>query len=130
MHVDRRPGRAATNGFFLLAHADQARQSSAIALEQITRAVAEKLSISVADIQSPSRRRIHTLARALIAWHATRNQVATLRAVARAMNRNAASIHSAIERYRELEPELFAQPLSDLAIDVTGSNTDTQPKNT
>lgn len=81
-------------------------------LEMLIHAVVVHLHVDPSDLRARTRR--HTLARALIAWHAFHNQITTLTAVAGRLGRHPASLHSAIQRQRRKHPELFAQPLSTL----------------
>jgi hypothetical protein len=63
---------------------------------------------------SPSRRRSLSLARALVAWHATRNDVATLTQVAHCFHRNPSTLCVGVERYRRVRRDLFEEPMTNL----------------
>lgn len=76
-------------------------------LEEIVLRVAGERGVDLQSLVLPSRRREHVLARALIAWEATRSGVATLSAVAKRLRRDPSTLLSAIERYRNEAPELF-----------------------
>lgn len=78
-----------------------------ISLNQIIDAVARTLGIDRAQIHSRSRKRELSLARALIAWHATECGVASLSTVARELNRQPSTLCIAMDRYRTTQPHLF-----------------------
>lgn len=71
--------------------------------------VAAQQNVSVQEILSPSRRRRAVLARALIAWHATRLGIATLTEAAEHLRRTPSTLWSAIARYRVRHANLFAE---------------------
>jgi putative transposase len=76
-------------------------------LDEIVSAVALSHGVDRDDIFSKSRKRTLSLARAVIAWHATQRGIATLTEVARKVNRDASTLSIGIERYTKARPELF-----------------------
>lgn len=86
----------------------------AVTLDQLIDAVIARLEVTREALLSPSRRRPLPLARAVIAWHATRNDVAPLAHVARRLNRDPSTLLVAIERYRALRPDLFTETMTEL----------------
>lgn len=83
------------------------------ALDRLIEGVATRLSVRREELQSRSRRRVLSLGRALIAWHATRSGVATLSEVARHLGRHPSTLSIAIERYRLRRPDLFGERLEE-----------------
>ena len=69
-----------------------------------------------------SRRRL-TLTRALIGWHVTKNQIATLTEVSRQLGRDPSSVYTAYARYRAWRPQLFRDSLATILqyLDEDGS---------
>ena len=63
---------------------------------------------------SPSRERRLALTRALIAWHVTQNQIATLTEISRKLGRDPSSVYTAYVRYQMARPQLFREPLASL----------------
>ncbi len=90
------------------------KQRDAVLLDRILDSVARKLSLSRQAILSQSRRRRLALARALVAWHATSNDVATLTDVAEFFGRNPSTLCVGMERYRRTRKDLFDQPFTEL----------------
>lgn len=89
-------------------------------LDRIIDSVANRLAVPREAILSPSRRRCLSLARALVAWHATCNDVATLTQVAQCFQRNPSTLCVGVERYRKTQPALFGETFNDLlGIQVT-----------
>jgi putative transposase len=86
-------------------------------LNRIIDSVCEKLAVPRAEILSQSRKRKLSLARALVAWHATENAVATLTQVAQCFNRNPSALHVGVSRYRNRRSELFEQSMQQLLRD-------------
>jgi REP element-mobilizing transposase RayT len=83
-------------------------------LNSIIDSVATKLSVPREAMLSPSRRRTLSLARALVAWHATHNEVATLTEVARCFQRNPSTLCVGVERYRRVRRDLFEESIANL----------------
>jgi hypothetical protein len=83
-------------------------------LDRIINSVASKLDVPREAMLSPSRRRSLSLARALVAWHATRNEVATLTEVAQWFHRNPSTLCVGVERYRRTRHDLFDEPINQL----------------
>jgi REP element-mobilizing transposase RayT len=76
-------------------------------LNDIIALVAKARSVPSEEILSPSRAHAPTLARSLIAWHATERRIATLTEVAAALGRDPSSLSKGITRHREQYPTLF-----------------------
>ena len=85
-----------------------------VLLDRIINSVASKLDVPREAMLSPSRRRSLSLARALVAWHATRNEVATLTEVAQWFHRNPSTLCVGVERYRRTRHDLFDEPINQL----------------
>jgi putative transposase len=83
-------------------------------LDALVDAVAKKLGVSREDVLSPSRGRRVSLARALVASHATRGGIATLSSVARYFGRHPSSLSEGLHRYTKAHRTLFSQSLADL----------------
>jgi REP element-mobilizing transposase RayT len=81
---------------------------SRTSLDEIIDAVARIQGVERGAMLSKSRKRNLTLARALVAWHATQRGISTLTEVGRRLNRDPSTLFVAIERYTKLHPELFA----------------------
>lgn len=84
-------------------------------LDEIITSVAQAQGVLLRSVLSPSRRRQHVLARALITWKATQSGVATLTEVAARLGRDPSTLWTAIERYRTLHPELFPEQGAEVA---------------
>jgi REP element-mobilizing transposase RayT len=80
---------------------------SSYSLDQVIDTVTSALGLERSEVLSRSRQRRLALARALITWYATERGVATLAEVARRLQRDPSTLFVAIERYRNLRPELF-----------------------
>lgn len=78
-----------------------------VRIEKIIATVAFEHGVTVTNILSPSRRRRHVLARAVIAWRATQSGAASLAKISARLRRDPSTMWSAIERHRIEEPELF-----------------------
>lgn len=87
-----------------------------VLLDRIINSVAVKLDVPREAMLSPSRRRSLSLARALVAWHATRNEVATLTEVAQWFHRNPSTLCVGVERYRRTRHDLFDEPIAELLV--------------
>lgn len=83
-------------------------------LDRIVRSVEQRLDIPKEAMLSPSRRRSLSLARALVAWHATNNEIATLTQVAQYFHRNTSTLCVGVERYRRTRHDLFNEPIPNL----------------
>jgi hypothetical protein len=96
-----------------------ARNAAAVPLDSIISAACRQLDVSRTGLRSKSRSRPLSLARALIAQHASRSGVASVSQVAAAMKlKNKNSLYVGMARYRKLIPELFTIPLERF-IDAT-----------
>lgn len=87
-------------------------------LDRIINSVATKLDVPREAMLSPSRRRSLSLARALVAWHATQNEVATLSEVAQWFHRNPSTLCVGMERYKRTRHDLFDKSIEQL-LDAT-----------
>lgn len=76
-------------------------------LDRIIDMVALRLGLDRAQILSRSRQRALSQARAVIAWHATERGIITLTEVARRFRRDPSTLSIAIQRHRQISPELF-----------------------
>jgi hypothetical protein len=76
-------------------------------LDQLIDTVACRLGLDRGNILSGSRERELTLARAVIAWHATERRIAPLSDVARRLRRDPSTLSVGITRYRCRRPDLF-----------------------
>lgn len=99
-------------------------------LNTIIDSVATKLAVPRDAMLSPSRRRNLSLARALVAWHATHNEVATLTEVARRFQRNPSTLCVGVERYRRVRRDLFEEPIDELLEMRTERRLSTEPAHT
>lgn len=80
---------------------------SSLSLEQIITQVSRLLQIRKEDLTLRSRSRGLAFARALIAWHATERNVATLAEVARRLHRDPSTLSLGMRRHRAQRPEWF-----------------------
>jgi putative transposase len=87
---------------------------NADSLQVIIDAVCKALNVTQAELASPSRRRRVTLARALVAWHAVRSGMGTLKYVAHCLGRHPSTLTMAIAHYKESRSALFNMPVSQL----------------
>jgi len=78
-----------------------------LTLSQLIDAIALIQDTTREEILSLSRRRAVSLARALIAWHATERRIATLASVAQVVRRDSSTLSKAISRHRQQHPQLF-----------------------
>jgi putative transposase len=81
---------------------------SVYSLDQVIDTVSCTLGLERNEVLSRSRQRRLALGRALIAWYATERGVATLAEVSRRLQRDPSTLFVAVERYRNLRPELFS----------------------
>jgi hypothetical protein len=89
-----------------------ADKPAAVSLDDIISAACRLLDVSRTGLRSKSRSRPLSLARALIAHHASRSRVASVSEVALAMKlKNKNSLYVGMARYRKIIPELFTMPL-------------------
>ena len=95
-----------------------ALEASASSLQAVVNAVSRKLRCDPAKLCSRSREHEVVLARALIAWHATRHRIATLSEIGRQLSHSPSTLHEAIERCRAAEPKLFSEPLDRLLLQL------------
>jgi REP element-mobilizing transposase RayT len=80
---------------------------SVYSLEQVIDTVSCTLGVDRDEILSKSRQRRLAMARALVTWYATERGVATLAEVSRRLQRDPSTLFVAVERYRNLKPDLF-----------------------
>ncbi len=80
---------------------------SSYSLDQVIDTVSCTLGLERLEVLSRSRQRRLAMARALITWYATERGVATLAEVSRRLQRDPSTLFVAVERYRNLKPELF-----------------------
>ena len=85
-----------------------------VTVEQVIQAVAKKMGVDRKRLLSTSRERRLTLTRALIGWHVTKNQIATLTEVSRQLGRDPSSVYTAYARYRAWRPQLFRDSLATI----------------
>jgi hypothetical protein len=107
-------GRAEDAEFLARLAPRRRRQSDPVLLDRIINSVCTKLDVPREQMLSPSRRRCLSLARALVAWHATYNDVATLTQVAQCFHRNPSTLCVGVERYRRTRRDLFEEPIGEL----------------
>ena len=85
-----------------------------VTVDQVIQAVAKKMGVDRKRLLSTSRERRLTLTRALIGWHVTKNQIATLTEVSRQLGRDPSSVYTAYARYRAWRPQLFRDSLETI----------------
>ena len=85
-----------------------------VTVDQVIQAVAKKMGVDRKRLLSTSRERRLTLTRALIGWHVTKNQIATLTEVSRQLGRDPSSVYTAYARYRAWRPQLFRDSLATI----------------
>ena len=85
-----------------------------VTVDQVIQAVARKMGVDRKRLLSTSRERRLTLTRALIGWHVTKNQIATLTEVSRQLGRDPSSVYTAYARYRAWRPQLFRDSLATI----------------
>jgi putative transposase len=85
-----------------------------VTVDQVITAVAKKMGVDRKRLLSASRERRLTLTRALIGWHVTKNQIATLTEVSRQLGRDPSSVYTAYARYRAWRPQLFRDSLATI----------------
>jgi chromosomal replication initiation ATPase DnaA len=90
------------------------RRSDPALLDRIIDSVCLKLDIPREQVLSPSRRHTLSLARALVTWHATHTEIATLTQVAQHFHRNPSTLCVGVERYRRQRRDLFEEPIEKL----------------
>jgi len=78
-----------------------------VPLAKLVLQVCDELNIRFDELLSQSRRRRLVLARALVAWRATRCGTTTLSSVGQQIGRDPSTLWVGIERYRRLYPDLF-----------------------
>jgi len=97
---------------WLRRHAGKA--PATVTVDQVIQAVAKKMGVDRKRLLSTSRERRLTLTRALIGWHVTKNQIATLTEVSRQLGRDPSSVYTAYARYRAWRPQLFRDSLATI----------------
>jgi putative transposase len=83
-------------------------------LQPLIDAVCRTLDVTQAELASPSRRHRVTLARALVAWHAVRSGMGTLKNIADCLGRHPSTLTMAIAHYKKSRSALFETPVSQL----------------
>jgi hypothetical protein len=115
--------------FFSWLRRHAGKPPATVTVDQVIQAVAKKMGVDRKRLLSTSRERRLTLTRALIGWHVTKNQIATLTEVSRQLGRDPSSVYTAYARYRAWRPQLFRDSLEtilqylhtdDSARDVSG----------
>ncbi len=96
----------------VLMPAKRAAAHDIAALEGLIDSVAARLNVGREELESRSRRRVLSLGRAAIAWHAMQSGIARLSDVARRLDRHPSTLSVGIERYRLQRPDLFDEPLA------------------
>ncbi len=85
-------------------------------LDRLIDQVADRLAVRSDELRSRSRRRVLSLGRAVVAWHAVHSGTTRLSEVARYLRRHPSTLSIAIERYRVRRPDLFSEPLDGEAV--------------
>lgn len=83
------------------------RRTRRMSLSQLVDRIAAWQGVPRTELESRSRRRAASLARALIAWHATELRIGTLSEVARLFARDVSTLSKAISHHRTRQPQLF-----------------------
>lgn len=100
--------------FFSWLRRHAGKPPATVTVDQIIQAVAKKMGVDRKRLLSTSRERRLTLTRALIGWHVTKNQIATLTEVSRQLGRDPSSVYTAYARYRAWRPQLFRDSLATI----------------
>jgi hypothetical protein len=100
--------------FFSWLRRHAGKPPATVTVDQVIQAVARKMGVDRKRLLSTSRERRLTLTRALIGWHVTKNQIATLTEVSRQLGRDPSSVYTAYARYRAWRPQLFRDSLQTI----------------
>ena len=100
--------------FFSWLRRHAGKRPATVTVDQVIQAVAKKMGVDRKRLLSTSRERRLTLTRALIGWHVTKNQIATLTEVSRQLGRDPSSVYTAYARYRAWRPQLFRDSLATI----------------
>ena len=100
--------------FFSWLRRHAGKPPATVTVDQVIQAVAKKMGVDRKRLLSASRERRLTLTRALIGWHVTKNQIATLTEVSRQLGRDPSSVYTAYARYRAWRPQLFRDSLATI----------------
>jgi hypothetical protein len=100
--------------FFSWLRRHAGKPAATVTVDQVIQAVAKKMGVDRKRLLSTSRERRLTLTRALIGWHVTKNQIATLTEVSRQLGRDPSSVYTAYARYRAWRPQLFRDSLATI----------------
>jgi hypothetical protein len=100
--------------FFSWLRRHAGKPPATVTVDQVIQAVARKMGVDRKRLLSTSRERRLTLTRALIGWHVTKNQIATLTEVSRQLGRDPSSVYTAYARYRAWRPQLFRDSLATI----------------
>jgi putative transposase len=114
---DDRPPRSqlpSDDHFFSWLRRHAGKPPATVTVDQVIQAVAKKMGVDRKRLLSTSRERRLTLTRALIGWHVTKNQIATLTEVSRQLGRDPSSVYTAYARYRAWRPQLFRDSLATI----------------
>ena len=115
--ADDRPPRSqlpSDDHFFSWLRRHAGKPPATVTVDQVIQAVAKKMGVDRKRLLSTSRERRLTLTRALIGWHVTKNQIATLTEVSRQLGRDPSSVYTAYARYRAWRPQLFRDSLATI----------------
>lgn len=82
-----------------------------VSVDDIMLAASRRLGIPLSLITSPSRKRYLAMARALVAWKAVANGIATYAEVGRQLNRDPSTLYVAAMHYKCTRPQLFKESL-------------------
>jgi putative transposase len=104
----------ADQDFFAWLKTRVAERGRPVSLDQLIEAFARQFKVDSEAIASRSRSPLLSLARALVAWYAAQNHIASLAEVARRFDRGRSSLHETRETYRRRLPGLFNIPLSEI----------------
>lgn len=115
------PGKAGDIAFLSKFDGRHTDEKPTVSLDQIIDAVCRRMSVERTQLLSERRHRRLAEARALITWHATRNNICSLTAAAQKLGRDPSSVYVSSERYRKLHRSLFGETLAELLND--GSHT-------
>ena len=91
-----------------------AKHTKAASLDQLIYAVARWARVEPAAIQSGASTPVLSLARALIAWAAMQNGIASLADLAKRFNRGRSTVYETREMYRARAPHLFDLRLGEI----------------
>ena len=82
-------------------------------LQETVKSIALRLDLNVDDLSSISRRRDLSFGRAVVAWYATNEHIATLSEVARHFNRDPSTLSVGVSKHHRERPDLLHFSLND-----------------